>query len=66
MKKTKTHLEFYRNLFTLSDFIVSLGFRSKVFTCRSINVSKNSSTSDIQLSAVQKPQFPKTARKLDI
>lgn len=66
MKKTKTHLEFYRNLFTLSDFTVSLGFRSKVFICMSINVSKNSSISDIQLSAVQKPQFPKTARKLDI
>ena len=66
MKKTKTQLEFYRNLFTLSDFTVSLSFRSKVFICMSINASKNSSISDIQLSAVQKSQFPKTARKLDI
>lgn len=56
-KRTKNHLEFYGNLFTFLDFIVSLGFRSKLFTCMS--------TSDIQFLVAQKPQFSETAMKLE-
>lgn len=33
MKRTKNHLEFYKNLCTLSDFTVSTSLRSKLFTC---------------------------------